>query len=120
MKKKTRQINCRVNEDLYERLNSIKDALGDSVYLSDVVVSALYEYVKIREGEKSLELINSHILEAINSAIIMSTKQLKSEVTSINKMSNLILLILKENLEIDYRTLEELENILLKNTRANI
>lgn len=121
MKKKTRTLNCRIDEELYQRLQKIKFNVGDNaVSLSTVVQTALYEYVKIREGEKSLELINTHILEAINSSISLNTRQLKKDMTTMNRSVELILLVLKENLEIDSESLSSLEEILNKNSRANI
>lgn len=111
MKKKTRTLNCRINDDLYERLNNLKDSYeDDAITLSNVIQSALYEYVKIREGKKNLELINSHILEAINSAISMNNRGIKKEVSDINKRTQLILRVLKDNLELDDYHLQELES----------
>ncbi|MFV0499187.1 MAG: hypothetical protein ACK5NF_04040 [Bacilli bacterium] len=121
MKKKTKVVNCRVNEELYEQIKIISEEVNDdNVTISTVVQTAITEYVKIRSGEKSIDLINHHIVEAINSAIILNTKKIKKDINQIEKNLKIVLFILKDNLQIDEELLNDIEEQLSNNLKANI
>lgn len=119
MRKKSVRISCRIDERLHEQLLCIKDEY-ENISLSDVINTALSEYVKIKTGKKNLEIINTHIVEAINSSVIMSTRTMKNNISALNDRTELILKILSNELDLSAEEVKEVSAMLTEKRRVNI